>query len=511
MTVTATHDGTGVVATTVTNDSGEFVFPGLRIGTLHGGGRAAGLQEVELRGACSVNVQDRVRLDFELGVGALTEAGDRHRPGRAAADAVGRHRQRRRRAPGARPAAARPPLLGAGVPGARRRRRRRPASRAAAKTRSSTPTATTPPGTTTRSTAPTTTRSRPTCRSAARRWCSRRSTRCRSSRCRPAPTRPSSARRPARSSTPRSSRAPTPSAARPSSSSATRRSTPTPGTTTARSRPKGQFNQHIAGFTLGGPIDARASTFFFGDYQATRTERALSQTATVPTARMRTRRPERAHRHDGGVEPVRAGRLRRTPPTSRINPSCIDPVAARLVKLYPAAQRARRRLLQQQLHLQRHPQQRHQPVRRAASTTTSAPAATTCSCATASSRPTASSRRCSNDPVASGDFASNYLIRGQNAVGRLVARLRRRAVQRVPRRLQPRALRRGAPGVRHRLERRVRHQRRAQGPALLRRAAAHADRALRAARRAVLPAAVPDLAGVPVRREPHLDQGHATR
>ena len=58
---------------------------------------------------------------------------------------------------------------------------------------------------------------------------------------------------------------------------------------------------------------------------------------------------------------------------------------------------------------------------------------------------------------------------------------------------------------------RVRHHRRAQRPALLRRAAAHADRALRAPRRAVLPAAVPDLAGVPVRREPHLDQGHATR
>jgi hypothetical protein len=49
---------------------------------------------------------------------------------------------------------------------------------------------------------------------------------------------------------------------------------------------KGKFDEQIFGFTLGGPI-ARNKLFFFGDYQATRTERALTQTATVPTARMR--------------------------------------------------------------------------------------------------------------------------------------------------------------------------------------------------------------------------------
>jgi len=50
---------------------------------------------------------------------------------------------------------------------------------------------------------------------------------------------------------------------------------------------KGPFNQQILGGVLGGPI-AKNRTFFFGDYQSSRTERALSQTATVPTALMRT-------------------------------------------------------------------------------------------------------------------------------------------------------------------------------------------------------------------------------
>ncbi len=63
-------------------------------------------------------------------------------------------------------------------------------------------------------------------------------------------------------------------------------------------------------FTLGGPI-VRNKTFFFGDYQATRTERALSQTATVPTARMRTGDLSELTGTMVAVQPVRAGRLRR--------------------------------------------------------------------------------------------------------------------------------------------------------------------------------------------------------
>ncbi|MGE0360577.1 MAG: carboxypeptidase regulatory-like domain-containing protein [Vicinamibacterales bacterium] len=98
-------------------------------------------------------------------------------------------------------------------------------------------------------------------------------------------------------------------------------------------RPKGKFNQHIAGFTLGGPV-VRNRTFFFGDFQATRTERALSQTATVPTARMRTGDlSELTGTMNAGNPFIPAGCLNAAAKT--ISPSCIDPVAARLVNLYP--------------------------------------------------------------------------------------------------------------------------------------------------------------------------------
>ena len=99
------------------------------------------------------------------------------------------------------------------------------------------------------------------------------------------------------------------------------------------SRPKGEFNQHIAGFTLGGPV-LRGRTFFFGDYQATRTERALSQTATVPTARMRTGDLSELTGAVVAANPfVPAGCWNAA--TRGVAASCIDPVAARLVQLYP--------------------------------------------------------------------------------------------------------------------------------------------------------------------------------
>jgi hypothetical protein len=179
-------------------------------------------------------------------------------------------------------------------------------------------------------------------------------------------------------------------------------------------RPKGQFDQQIMGALLGGPI-VRNKTFFFGDYQATRTTRQLTQTATVPTALMRTGDlSELAGTMNASNPFIPAGCLNAAAKT--INPACIDPVARGLLALYPQPNvpgsgffpnnfisqgqltndinqfdvrvdhqlRAGRDSLFARYSFQQ--TDRIEP-------------------------PTL------EDPVASGDFASNILIRGQNAVG----------------------------------------------------------------------------------------------
>lgn len=99
-------------------------------------------------------------------------------------------------------------------------------------------------------------------------------------------------------------------------------------------RPKGPFNQLIAGGTFGGPI-VRGRTFFFGDYQSARTERALSQTTTVPTARMKAGDLSELTGNMVASNPfVPAGCVNATAKT--ISPSCFDPAAVRLLNLYPA-------------------------------------------------------------------------------------------------------------------------------------------------------------------------------
>ena len=98
-------------------------------------------------------------------------------------------------------------------------------------------------------------------------------------------------------------------------------------------RAKGPFNQLIAGGTFGGPL-VHGETFFCGDYQSSRTERALSQTATVPTARMRAGDlseltgnmvATNAFVRPGCVDAV----------SKVISIGCFDPVAAKLITLYP--------------------------------------------------------------------------------------------------------------------------------------------------------------------------------
>ncbi len=98
-------------------------------------------------------------------------------------------------------------------------------------------------------------------------------------------------------------------------------------------RPKGAYNQYIMGGTLGGPIK-KDKLFFFVDYQATRSERALSNTAVVPTPLMRTGNLiEFPNAISGANQFVPAGCVNST--TKVINPACIDPTAAQLINLYP--------------------------------------------------------------------------------------------------------------------------------------------------------------------------------
>ena len=97
-------------------------------------------------------------------------------------------------------------------------------------------------------------------------------------------------------------------------------------------RPKGQFRQNIAGGTLGGPL-VSGKTFFFGDYQATRTNRALTQTAVVPTPLMRTGNLTELARGLTTSAFAPAGCI--SPATNTISPSCFDPVAQKILGLYP--------------------------------------------------------------------------------------------------------------------------------------------------------------------------------
>jgi carboxypeptidase family protein/TonB-dependent receptor-like protein len=95
---------------------------------------------------------------------------------------------------------------------------------------------------------------------------------------------------------------------------------------------KGEFNQSIGGGTLGGPI-VKSRSFFFGDYQGTRLTQAQTKLSTVPTPLMRQ-----------GILTELPQSLRTSPyiPGGCIDPagktipgSCFDPVASNLLSLYP--------------------------------------------------------------------------------------------------------------------------------------------------------------------------------
>ncbi len=73
VTVTATQVGTGTTAVAITSDRGEYVMPNLKIGRYDVAAELAGFRR-GLSRAVTVNVQDRVQIDFRLEVGELSES-----------------------------------------------------------------------------------------------------------------------------------------------------------------------------------------------------------------------------------------------------------------------------------------------------------------------------------------------------------------------------------------------------------------------------------------------------
>jgi hypothetical protein len=72
VTVNITNTATGVTKSTVTNDAGAYVFPGIQIGKYNVKATAQGFKVFE-RNDVVVNATDRVREDFQMAVGAVGE------------------------------------------------------------------------------------------------------------------------------------------------------------------------------------------------------------------------------------------------------------------------------------------------------------------------------------------------------------------------------------------------------------------------------------------------------
>src|SRR5438034_75779 len=72
VTVNITNTATGVTKTSVTNDAGAYVFPGIQIGKYNVKATAQGFKAVD-RNDVVVNATDRVREDFQMAVGSVGE------------------------------------------------------------------------------------------------------------------------------------------------------------------------------------------------------------------------------------------------------------------------------------------------------------------------------------------------------------------------------------------------------------------------------------------------------
>ena len=71
--ITATNAETGVARTSTTNDAGQYVLPGVHIGSYSVKAEASGLKVAEQKGVL-LQVGDRARVDFQMQVGGATES-----------------------------------------------------------------------------------------------------------------------------------------------------------------------------------------------------------------------------------------------------------------------------------------------------------------------------------------------------------------------------------------------------------------------------------------------------
>src|SRR5262252_7845484 len=75
VTVTATNTATGIVSTTVTNETGSYNFPSLQTGTYKVTAELAGFQ-TQTYNDVTLGVSQQVRLNFSLTVGGQTQTVD---------------------------------------------------------------------------------------------------------------------------------------------------------------------------------------------------------------------------------------------------------------------------------------------------------------------------------------------------------------------------------------------------------------------------------------------------
>jgi hypothetical protein len=71
--ITATNAETGVARTSTTNDAGQYVLPGVHIGSYNVKAESSGLKVSEQKGVL-LQVGDRARVDFQMQVGGATES-----------------------------------------------------------------------------------------------------------------------------------------------------------------------------------------------------------------------------------------------------------------------------------------------------------------------------------------------------------------------------------------------------------------------------------------------------